>query len=354
MMPGQVELSFGTSEHLAAMNSLRQTWKSAGASKRGPELLAAFTDLGLDSELTWVEGGCAVHGIVRAPRSDGVEALVIVAAGQGDNRTNSEAVGLLGGLALYAAEQTYWAKDVIFLATDAGEIGVQEWLRAYHGEQGRMLERSGSIQAALALELPEGDGKMVGGLALHFEGRGGELPNLDFLNIVQYMARLEHIPAYLHGLSEPPSGSSAIEKYWSALRQLLLQARGQAVGAATGVHMQFLSYGIDALTIHGIERVGSRYAKSVVSVGRLTEATLRSLNNLLERFHQSFFYYLLPENGRFISIANYVPATVLFAAALMIHAMLLWYLQGPESLRSEDPKSRIERILNSQWWTGVN
>lgn len=30
----------------------------------------------------------------------------------------------------------------------------------------------------------------------------------------------------------------------------------------------------------------------------------RSLNNLLERFHQSFFFYLLPSTDRYVSIGN--------------------------------------------------
>jgi hypothetical protein len=34
------------------------------------------------------------------------------------------------------------------------------------------------------------------------------------------------------------------------------------------------------------------------------EGTLRSLNNLLERFHQSFFFYLRPATDRFISIGT--------------------------------------------------
>lgn len=32
---------------------------------------------------------------------------------------------------------------------------------------------------------------------------------------------------------------------------------------------------------------------------------MRSLNNLQERFHQSFFFYLLPSTNRYISIGNY-------------------------------------------------
>jgi hypothetical protein len=47
-------------------------------------------------------------------------------------------------------------------------------------------------------------------------------------------------------------------------------------------------------------------------MNRLIESTVRSLNNLIERFHQSFYYYLLvtaPSAGRstsFLSIGYYM------------------------------------------------
>lgn len=34
----------------------------------------------------------------------------------------------------------------------------------------------------------------------------------------------------------------------------------------------------------------------------------RKLNNLLERLHQSYFFYLLPSLSRFVSIGLYMPA----------------------------------------------
>ena len=37
------------------------------------------------------------------------------------------------------------------------------------------------------------------------------------------------------------------------------------------------------------------------------EGIMRSLNNLLERFHQSFFFYLLPSTDRYVSIGVYLP-----------------------------------------------
>lgn len=51
---------------------------------------------------------------------------------------------------------------------------------------------------------------------------------------------------------------------------------------------------------------------------RLLEGMLRSINNLLERFHQSFFFYILPSPERYISISKFMPVTGLMAAAVLI------------------------------------
>lgn len=59
---------------------------------------------------------------------------------------------------------------------------------------------------------------------------------------------------------------------------------------------------------------------------RLVESTFRSLNNLLEHFHQSFFFYLLPQPNRYVSISQYMPPVILFACALIFQSLTLYYL----------------------------
>lgn len=51
---------------------------------------------------------------------------------------------------------------------------------------------------------------------------------------------------------------------------------------------------------------------------RVIEGIFRSLNNLLERFHQSFFFYILPATERYISIGLYMPPFGLICAAGLI------------------------------------
>lgn len=44
----------------------------------------------------------------------------------------------------------------------------------------------------------------------------------------------------------------------------------------------------------------------------------RKLNNLLERLHQSYFFYLMPSLSHFVSIGYYMPAFGLLAIILLL------------------------------------
>ncbi|KAJ1963269.1 Glycosyl phosphatidyl inositol protein transamidase complex subunit, partial [Dipsacomyces acuminosporus] len=222
-----------------------------------------------------------------------------------------------------------------------------------------LFVRSGIIQAAMSLELPPA--KHYSGMGLYFEGKTGQLPNLDFINIVQYISQLERMPAYLHGMADAPVSADWLEKYARSAELLLRQVRSQAIGSSVGVHAPFLRYRIDALTLSGIAKASDEIAQAseslavgelpgmphpyvIRSVGRTIESTMRSLNNLLEHFHQSFFFYILPANEKYISIGDYIPAVGLMVASLLVQAMQLWWMQGTDDMRADDPKARIERM----------
>lgn len=63
-------------------------------------------------------------------------------------------------------------------------------------------------------------------------------------------------------------------------------------------------FGIEAVTLEGFEKSGREIEAKFYQVGRVIESIVRSLNNLLERFHQSYFFYLLPSTDRYISIGK--------------------------------------------------
>ena len=60
---------------------------------------------------------------------------------------------------------------------------------------------------------------------------------------------------------------------------------------------------------------------------RIVESVCRSLNNLMERFHQSFFFYLLPSTYRYISIGVYMrPLGLILLAPLLQISFLCVYV----------------------------
>lgn len=54
----------------------------------------------------------------------------------------------------------------------------------------------------------------------------------------------------------------------------------------------------------------------------------RKLNNLLERLHQSYFFYLLPSLARFVSIGVYMPAFGFLILILVLKISPVPQLQG--------------------------
>lgn len=88
----------------------------------------------------------------------------------------------------------------------------------------------------------------------------------------------------------------------------------------------FFRYRIDAITLKGVVSTNS----PSISPRQLTEvitAAFRSVNNLLEHFHQSFFFYILPTTDRYISIGIYVPVTICFALTTGGVGLNLWFVR---------------------------
>lgn len=60
------------------------------------------------------------------------------------------------------------------------------------------------------------------------------------------------------------------------------------------------------------------------SIALILEAGLRSFNNLLEKFHRSYFFYFLVSSNNYLSIAYYFPAIGFQIAVLLLHQFHGW------------------------------
>lgn len=210
---------------------------------------------------------------------------------------------------------------------------MQAWLEAYHTsdvsdenpvlKSGNLEARAGSIQAAINLELQSFD---LNYIDVKIEGLNGQLPNLDLVNLVQRISVKEGFVSG-HRQTTNSKRSGAKSTWEENFRHMVSMLLTQSSGVPNGNHGLFYQYGIEAVTLEGHRREHTnhqRRANGAASILRLIEGITRSVNNLLERFHQSFFFYLLVASDRFVSIGDYMPGLGLMVAALLIKAFITW------------------------------
>lgn len=164
-------------------------------------------------------------GIIRAPRGDGKEAIVFVTPYNSDNIQLREALslGLAYSIFSFLSRVTWLAKDIVWVAADSkhGEYtAVSAWLKDYHNpiffsDSGKadfgmcsekniyhqwgnklfketssiVFKRSGTMAAALVFKVTENKGRSERDrLDIYAEASNGQMPNLDLINTVHYLA----------------------------------------------------------------------------------------------------------------------------------------------------------------------
>ena len=269
----------------------------------------------------------------------------------------------------YWTEYSLWSKDIIFVISDGYTDGMQAWINGYHsisqtGSQKASVPRikvlivstaglssepltllTGSIWAALLVDYPYHSFSHIG---IFYENVNGLLPNLDFVNSLIHIARwtggaevrLHNETDELGRFTWGPEflNSDAINTYRRSVVNVLSQVRRQATGSPSGPEGVFGRFRIDSVALYGVPAEGPHgfycMGRLVFSlccaekvdkyINRVVESTLRSLNNLLERFHQSFFLYIMTSTGTFISVGNYLAAPVLVGVALTVLGLSIW------------------------------
>lgn len=271
-------------------------------------------DIGYLVALHHSNRGDTVYGVLTAPRGDGTEAMVLVAPWKLADRTlNVNGVLLAMGLAKYFARWTVWSKNIIVVFPSNGQEALRLWVKAYHTG---MDLTAGLLEAAIVVEYP-GDADYYDYLEIAYEGVNGQLPNLDLLNTVVSIAEHEGMQVLLQHVPK----DRIAEKSYSLRLSVLLRGIGALVFAglksSNGCDV-FSGYRIQALTLRAI---GDSGTIDITTLGRVVEAGFRSVNNLLEKFHQSFFFYLMLAPRQFISIGTYLPLAVLLSAAFALASL---------------------------------
>ncbi|KAK0855315.1 Glycosyl phosphatidyl inositol protein transamidase complex subunit [Friedmanniomyces endolithicus] len=326
ILPGQVHTYFGGSEHNVFRAYRQEVYQISQVSET--DRLAAlenvlreiglkvaaqpyrFTVAGEDVE------GTNVYGLLQGPRADATEAMVLMAAWLNfEGEINYSGLALALTLARYFKRWSIWSKDIILLIPADSTYGPEAWVSAYHSTSPDITAtrnvsslpiKAGALQAAVALDYPVGPwGHRFDKLDILYDGINGALPNLDLLNTAVAVASGQMgIGCSIHGIL------SHSDSYRDRLTTLAKGVVTQSAGQATGPHSAFVPYHVDAITL---KTVGDGWHDEM-SLGRTTESLFRSINNLLEHLHQSFFFYILLNANRFASIGNYLPAAMLLQA----------------------------------------
>jgi len=292
-----------------------------------------------------------VYSILRAPKADGTESIVLNTHFDKPENYNTKydqvsGVGLLLSLTSHLKTCRWLAKDIILIVSDGqyADDGIRFLLRQFYSsprefDVNRVFPRAGSIQAALNIDLPVSS--LFGGLVIKVEGSNGQLPNLDLLNTIVRVSKVEGAVNTNISLSDHKYPNLFSPSYFPnnqhPIRTLFTFMLNQAIGVPTGDHGVFNSYHIDSVTIS----VSKGDSHGPILLGRVLVSTLRSLNNLLERLHQSFYYYLLLSPSHYLSIGEYMISFGLIVSPLTIHLLMLVNL-----VHNPTPKDIAFSILN--------
>ncbi|KAI3319030.1 Glycosylphosphatidylinositol:protein transamidase, GAA1 component [Xylariaceae sp. AK1471] len=344
LLPGQVHTYFGGSDQnvFRAYRHEVDALKDKSNIEVNDELENIIKGIGLKvgrQNYTYHSAGNTyagenVYAILQAPRGDATEAIVLVAAWKNvKDEFNRNGVALALTLARYFKRWSLWSKDIILVIPPDSRAGIQAWVDAYHdahdsSKVASLPIKSGALQGAVAIDYPH-EGRFEG-VHIVFDGVNGQLPNLDLINSVNNIANGQ---MSMHSFIQERFGHS--DKYNDRLKTMLRGMLNQGLGHAVGPHSSFIPYHVDAVTL---QPVGQGWHDEM-GLGRLVEGTFRSLNNLLEHLHQSFFFYLLMHKDRFVSIGTYLPSAMLIAVNFTIMAILMWVRSGDKDAvsGSKDP-----------------
>ncbi|KAJ7940430.1 Gaa1-like protein [Mycena leptocephala] len=350
--PGQVNTYWNWGDvsnadrYLEQLEVLRDS--NATSEQRAKVLMTEFMKLGIPASTqnyvftssTGKLGGTNAYAVLSSPRTSGTEAMVISASwisriGEGDGTLNLRGVATVLALANFLKRYSLWAKDIVFVVSDHYLDGMQAWLNAYHGETQSNLQAdelelaSGVIWTALNIDYP---GHSFSHLGIFHEGINGRLPNQDLLNSFHYISKWTGgVPVLVYDHLDTPQNeipSWIPNAYHEEIRAYSYRSKNffrhigyQARGRGSGVHGLFHQFRIDAFTMFGLPATGPH---GFHAIGRIVESTLRTTNNLLERLHASFFFYILATPDRFLKIGSFLPSAVLISIAMMFGGLRVW------------------------------
>ncbi|TMW58301.1 hypothetical protein Poli38472_011889 [Pythium oligandrum] len=307
-----------------------------------------------------------LYGILRAaPFGDHKESVALVThfrnVGLETNGGEYSGAALSLQLLAFLSDATWLAKDVILVFADDGELdgvdgyapGTDAWLRAYHMDPLQdpvalsLPMRAGLIRAAINVETV-GNVASANVVGIYTAGINGQLPNLDLVNTAVRHARFQGAPVVLDRCETMALGPEPCQDSLTRAKQLLLSevvAKSQSqlreyvenlygmlrfmktlATGPSGPHASFISYNIDAITFAPAKASTSQYggaSRPIRNLLRSLELTVRSMSNIEEKLHQSFFLYVLPNTATFVSVGEYYYTVALVVSPAIANLLVL-------------------------------
>lgn len=252
------------------------------------------------------EHGDTLYGILHTPRGDGTEAIVLsIPWFNSDDEFNVGGAALGIGLLRYFSRWPIWSKNLIIVFSENPRDSLRSWVEAYHTS---LDLTGGSIEAAINIDYAS-NSDFLDYVEIYYDGLNGELPNLDLLNVAIKITQHEGMKVSLNG---QPKDTIDDTGYLPRLKTMLLGIRDSTFAGVKKTHGNeaFSGWRIQAVTLKACGEEGNI---DITTFGRVPEAIFRSVNNLLEKFHQSFFFYLMLAPRNFVSISSYLPSAVIIS-----------------------------------------
>ncbi|EKX41869.1 hypothetical protein GUITHDRAFT_112011 [Guillardia theta CCMP2712] len=309
------------------------------------------------------EEGVNVVCVLHAARGEGKETVVLTS--QYPDKAHDDWIASAAftcSFMQFLSTVPWLSKDILFLFTPSSfppHSPPARWLSDYHSADlsGR-LYHGGEIWAAVSVELDRRS--RLEEVGVGYESEGGQHPNLDLVNIafhaITHTGIRANIPARrerqgqageerarrLEVVATPAAVLELLRGNLpgfveSRVERIHMNMVQQAMGRSTGSHGVFKGLKVEALSLisEGRRRGGDAVLSTsdLLRLGQVLERTVRSINNTLERFHQSFFLWLLSDTQQFLPPEQYMAPCGVLLLPLILQALKL------RALSSSSPSS---------------
>mmetsp|Transcript_8446 Transcript_8446/g.20015 ORF Transcript_8446/g.20015 Transcript_8446/m.20015 type:complete len:673 (+) Transcript_8446:118-2136(+) len=307
--------------------------------------------------------GSNVYAVHRPGRASGNEALILSATLPAyrlpphlehfhREPESTSGVGLLIALAHMLARAPYLSKNIVLVLTDGSQPhALERFLEQYFGGD-VAFDRAGNVVAAMHLDMPIAMATFER-MCVSLAGPGGALPNLDLVNV---MGRIVSTLGLWTGFEmsctdfaiEDIFGEAVARNVPPQHAQLVQFMMEQARGVPASQGGLYLQYSINSITVSMRSDkypIKARNMESttiishpMLNFARLLELYVRSLSNLSEYLHQSWWFYLLSHPYHYIPIGDYMITWALLCAPLLLclvrDALLLMHGVGQNFILS--------------------